>query len=107
MSVFKINSKIKDINEGVSQLRDIPDALLLDVRSAAEYASGHIPGSVNVPLQALEKISDVADSFEQPIFVYCKSGIRSAQARQALLEMGYSNVSNLGGIMAYSGALEY
>ena len=98
--------KQPDINQGVKEFRQREGALLLDVRTPQEYREGHIPGSKNVPLQQLDKISSVADNKNIPLFVYCYSGGRSRQAASMLQYMGYSNVQNIGGITAYSGKVE-
>ena len=73
--------------------------VLLDVRTAAENIEKRIPGSVLIPVeeikkQATEKLKDK----DAAIFVYCRSGNRSAIAAQALANMSYTNVYDLGGI---------
>ena len=98
--------KQPDINKGVLEYRDTGGAVLLDVRTPQEYREGHIPGSKNVPLQQLDKITSVADNKNVPLFVYCYSGGRSRQAASMLQHMGYHNVHNIGGITAYSGKVE-
>ena len=95
-----------DINKGVMEYRNTDGAVLLDVRTSQEYQEGHIPGSKNVPLQQLDKISSVIDNKNVPMFVYCYSGGRSRQATSMLQHMGYTNVQNIGGIAAYSGKVE-
>ena len=95
--------KQPDINKGVREYRNTNGAVLLDVRTPQEYREGHIPGSKNVPLQQLDKISSVADNKNVPLFVYCYSGGRSRQAASMLQHMGYTNVQNIGGITAYQG----
>lgn len=98
--------KQPDINQGIKEYRTVSGAVLLDVRTLGEYREGHIPGSKNVPLQQLEKVTSVAANKETPLFVYCYSGARSRQAVAALMRMGYENVKNIGGIVAYSGKVE-
>ena len=95
-----------DINEGIMEYEVIDGAFLLDVRSEQEYYEGHIPGSVNVPLQAIDKVASLIENKNAPLYVYCQSGIRSAQASDRLRQMGYSNVKNIGGFAAYSGKVE-
>lgn len=71
--------------------------LLLDVRTPEEFATGHIQGAVNIPVQSLEsRLSEVPD--DQPIVVYCRSGNRSAQASQILVQAGYNGIYDLGGV---------
>ena len=98
--------KQADINQGVKKYAATPGAVLLDVRTSEEYREGHIPGSKNVPLQAIDKVSSVAENKDTVLFVYCYSGARSRQAAGLLQRMGYTNVNNIGGIAAYAGKVE-
>ena len=95
--------KQPDINQGVKDYKATPGAVLLDVRTTQEYESGHIPGSKNIPLQAIDKVASVAENKDTVLYVYCQSGARSRQATSMLQGMGYTNVKNIGGIAAYSG----
>ena len=95
-----------DINQGVKEYRAVPQAILLDVRTPEEYRGGHIPGSKNVPMRQIEKITSVAEKKETPLFVYCQSGARSRQAVSLLQRMGYENVNDIGGMAAYRGEVE-
>jgi rhodanese-related sulfurtransferase len=95
-----------DINQGVIQCQNTPGAVLVDVRERDEYAAGHIPGSKNVPLSALSAIVGVCPDQDAPLFVYCLSGARSRRATAQLESMGYTQVTNLGGINRYRGELE-
>ena len=90
-----------------SELENTPSAVLLDVRTPEEYREGHIPGSNNVPLQSLDKVTGLVNHQDTPMFAYCYSGARSAQAVSALQRMGYTNVKNIGGIAAYAGKVEH
>lgn len=98
--------KQPDISQGIKEYQSTPSAVLLDVRTPQEYRDGHIPGSKNVPLQSLDKVLGFVNNQDTPLFVYCYSGARSAQAVSALRRMGYSNIKNIGGIAAYSGKVE-
>ena len=98
--------KQKDINEGIKEYQSVSGAVLLDVRTPQEYKEGHVPESTNVPLQTIDKITSVVKIKETPLYVYCYSGSRSSQAVNALKHMGYSNVTNIGGISSYSGKVE-
>lgn len=95
-----------DINMGFEKYRSEAHALLLDVRTPVEYHQGHLPGSVNLPLQTLDKADEIADNEEVPLYVYCRSGARSRQAAMVLQAMGYANVTNIGGMSAYTGKVE-
>ena len=76
-----------NINEAVQEYRDTPNAVLLDVREADEFRSGHIPGAVNQPLSEIDKIKLAKD---KPLYVYCLHGSRSKRAVGILKRMGYS-----------------
>ena len=95
-----------DMNQGVKDYQATSGAVLLDVRTPEEYREGHIPGSKNVPLQSLDKVTGFVNNQDTPVFVYCHSGARSAQAVSVLEGMGYTNVKNIGGIAAYAGKVE-
>ncbi len=98
--------KAPDINQGVEEFKATDGAVLLDVRTPGEYREGHIPGSKNIPLQALDEAEEIIENKDTPIFVHCLSGSRSRQAALILRQMGYSNVKNIGGISAYRGKVE-
>lgn len=77
--------------------------LLVDVRTAAEFASGHLAGAVNIPVEALSgRLSEI--SADQPVVVYCRSGNRSASAAALLRQAGYTRVLDLGGIIDWQAA---
>lgn len=75
-------------------------AQLVDVRSAQEFAMGAIPGSLNVPLQAIHLAEQHLDK-NRPVIVYCASGMRSSQAHGMLCQLGFDAVHNLGSINKY------
>ena len=95
-----------DINQGVKEFSRQKDAVLLDVRTPQEYRDGRIPGSKNLPLQAIDKAESIVENKDTALYVYCHSGARSSQAVRFLQHMGYSNVNNIGGIAAYRGKVE-
>ena len=95
-----------DINQGVKEYSTTDGAVLLDVRTPDEYRQGHIPGSKNVPLQSIDKVTVMINNKATPIFVHCLSGARSRQAAAVLQQLGYTNVKNIGGISAYTGKVE-
>ena len=74
--------------------------VILDVREQYEYDESHIPGAVLLPLgQVEEKAQEVLPDKEQLILVYCRSGRRSKQAAEALVQLGYTNIKEFGGII--------
>jgi rhodanese-related sulfurtransferase len=81
------------------------DFLLIDVRTPEEFASGHLAGAVNIPVDQLEaRLSEVSD--DRPIVVYCRSGNRSHTASLILEDAGYSSgIYDIdGGVIAWSAA---
>lgn len=72
-------------------------AIILDVRSKAEYATGHIKNSINIPVDQLEKNLDRFKDKNQVIITCCASGMRSGSAKNILQSKGYANVHNGGG----------
>jgi rhodanese-related sulfurtransferase len=72
-------------------------AIIVDVRSKAEYAAGHIKGSVNISLDTLGSSLGKLSDKNKPIITCCASGMRSASAKNLLLSRGYKQVYNGGG----------
>ncbi len=93
--------------EAQQMIEEHKDALILDVRTAAEYESGHIPNAVNLSNEDIQagKVDSLKDK-SQLIMVYCRSGNRSRQAAQKLAELGYTNVVDFGGIQSWQGDIE-
>ncbi len=75
--------------------------MIVDVRTPAEYAEGHIAGAVNLPLQTIETwYKDLPK--DKPVYLYCRSGNRSQQAAEFLKKKGFSNIFNeKGGLIAW------
>jgi phage shock protein E len=71
-------------------------ARLVDVRSAGEFAAGHIAGAINIPVGEVARRAGEIGSAEKPVVVYCASGVRSAAAARTLKAKGFVNVKNLG-----------
>lgn len=80
-------------------------ALLLDVRSPEEFASGHIAGAAHIPIgeldRRLDEVAALAGGKDKPVVVYCRSGARSGRAKAMLLAEGYLQVTNLGSMDAW------
>jgi len=72
-------------------------AIILDVRSKGEFASGHIKGSINISVDTLKSNLDKLKNKNSPIITCCASGMRSASAKSILLANGYTKVYNGGG----------
>ncbi len=90
--------------ETAKMMQSATDYIVLDVRTEQEYASGHIPGAVNIPNETIASgaIQQLPDK-EQLILVYCRSGNRSKQASEKLVNLGYTNIVEFGGINDWSG----
>lgn len=105
MGIFDFFKRV-DINTGVQEFQQTKDAVLLDVRTSGEYREGHIPGSKNLDVSRIRNAGSVIRDKHTPLFVYCYSGSRSAQATSVLKAMGYTNVNNIGGISGWRGKIE-
>lgn len=71
-------------------------ACLLDVRSPAEFAAGHVAGALNIPVGEVARRAAEVGPTDRPVVLYCASGTRSAIARRALRAAGYKQAYNLG-----------
>lgn len=79
---------------------------LVDVREPDEFAQGHIPGAINMPLSTLAASMNAIANRDEVLYVYCLSGGRSGRACNALRQAGFTNVTNIGGIKSYRGPIE-
>ncbi len=102
MGLFDLFGKSTKMADGLAEAAETPGSVILDVRNPQEYKSGHIPGSINLPL---DRVHTIKISKGKPLFVYCHSGARSAHAVSILNKNGY-NAKNIGGIASYNGPLE-
>ena len=105
---IKLTYKSVSMDEGLKMMADSSDYILLDVRRPDEFAAGHIPGAVLFTNELMTKADaeKLLPNKSQRIYVYCRSGRRSKEASQKLVEYGYSNVIEIGGILDYSGVIE-
>ena len=87
--------------EEAKQIMDNEEGyIILDVRTQEEYDEGHIPGAVVISHEEIaEKAEGVLTDKDQLILVYCRSGRRSKIAAEALVELGYTNIKEFGGII--------
>lgn len=95
------------MNDAMDLMENESDYVILDVRTLEEYNEKHILGAINIPNESIgtEEIDALPDK-EQLIFVYCRSGNRSRQASEKLVELGYTNIIEMGGIGDWSGEFE-
>lgn len=100
---IKLTYKSVSMDEGLKMMADSSDYILLDVRRPDEFASGHIPRAVLFTNELMTNASaeKLLPNKNQRIFVYCRSGRRSKEASQKLVDYGYSNVIEIGGILDY------
>ena len=77
---------------------------IVDVRTPEEYASGHIPNAICIPNESIGKQppTELSDK-KQLLLIYCRSGRRSKEAANKLVELGYENVVDFGGIIDWPG----
>lgn len=93
-------SKKLTAEEGKAFLAKTPGAILLDVRTPAEYKELRIPGSLLIPVDELpNRLSELHKDPAKPIVVYCRSGNRSATAAAILVKAGFPAVYDMGGII--------
>ena len=92
--------------EAVNIMQTEENYVILDVRTAQEFASGHIPGAALLPNETIgtEDIPLLPDK-DQLILVYCRSGNRSKQAAEKLAQLGYTNIVDFGGINSWTGEI--
>lgn len=77
---------------------------IVDVRTPQEYAEKHIPGAINIPVESIgdKKPVELANT-EDELIVYCRTGVRSKQASDKLVGLGYQHVNDMGGIVDWTG----
>ena len=87
--------------EEAKQIMDTEEGyIILDVRTQEEYDEGHIPGAIVISHEEIaEKAEEMLPDKNQLILVYCRSGRRSKIAAEALVELGYTNIKEFGGII--------
>ena len=92
------------VNITAEQAKEIMDSqedyIILDVRTQDEFDESRIPGAILIPHNEItEKAEDLLTNKDQLILVYCRSGRRSKLAAEALVELGYNNIKEFGGII--------
>lgn len=97
-----VNQKITPADFQATFVDGGAEHMLVDVRTPEEFASGHIPGAVNIPVQELQsRLQEIPQ--DTAVVLYCRSGNRSNQAAGILGGAGYPEVYDLGGIGAWAG----
>ena len=83
------------------------ESLIIDVRTENEWNNGYIENAKHIPVSDLKKrLSEIQAFKDQPIFTYCAAGKRAERAKILLIENGFTNVTNLGGIQDASKKLD-
>ena len=94
------NSYQQITQEEAKEMMDTQEVVVLDVREQDEFDAGHIPGAVLLPVGAITKETAAAiiPKLDSVVLIYCRSGNRSKTASQALVDLGYTNIYEFGGI---------
>lgn len=83
----------------IEQKQDFNSPIVVDVRTVEEFEEGAYPDAINIPLDELMyRFEELGDNAAREIVVYCATGARSAYAQRMLMQVGYSNVKNGGGL---------
>ena len=94
-------------DEAMKMLQENESYILLDVRTMEEYKEGHIKDAICIPNETIDDtVVDTLTDMDQLIFVYCRSGRRSKEAAQKLVDMGYTKIYDIGGIIDWKGEIE-
>ena len=93
-----------NMDEAITMMEEESGYIILDVRTPEEYAEKHIPNAINVPNESIGTVEvlELPDK-DQLILVYCRSGNRSKQASEKLVELGYTQIVEFGGINDWPG----
>ena len=91
-------------DEAAERMAEETDYILLDVRTEEEFAAEHIPGAICIPNETIgdSAIPELPDK-DQTIFIYCRSGNRSKDAAEKLVNLGYTHIIEFGGINDWNG----
>ena len=101
------SAKYVSMNEIVKIMEENKNYIILDVRTFEEYNEGHIPNAICIPNETIDKnVVEKLPNKEQLILIYCRSGNRSKQATEKLLNLGYTNLVEFGGIIDWKGKIE-
>lgn len=100
----KVAKETSYVNITAQEAKELMDReegyVILDVRTEEEYAQGHIPGAILIPDYEIDtKAEDILKDKNQMLLVYCRSGRRSKNAAQVLLNLGYTDIREFGGII--------
>ena len=97
--LFYVIKMLNKANPELVRTKMKQKAKLIDVRSPGEFAGGSVPGAINIPVDQLGSNIAKAGSKNEPVVVFCASGMRSANAKRILESAGFTDVTNGGGVM--------
>ena len=96
----------KITSDEAKKMMETQKVIVVDVRTLEEYNEGHIPNAISIPLETIENEAEVKlKNKDDLILVYCRSGRRSREAALKLIEKGYTNVIDFGGIQDWNGEI--
>ena len=96
----------KITSDEAKKMMETQKAIVVDVRTLEEYNEGHIPNAISVPLETIENEAETKlKNKDDLILVYCRSGRQSREAALKLIEKGYTNVIDFGGIKDWNGEI--
>lgn len=97
--------KVAKVNKiSCNDINTVKNAVLIDVRTVEEFNEGHLDNAINVSSTVIKfNIKAHVTDLETPIIVYCRSGRRSAESADILVNLGYKNVYDMGGITTCNG----
>lgn len=105
-NLFKKNYFVLPMSKAKQNIENDSSIIIIDVRTPEEYKNGHIPKAINLALDKIDKAKDKIKDPDSVLYVYCLSGARSSQACNYLSKIGYTNVTNIGGIGSWTGPLK-
>jgi len=99
------NIKSMTMAQAFQMINNNNNILIIDVRTTNEYNRGHISGSINIPIDDIDTITDIITDRKAKLFIHCASGSRSNRASHKLISMGYVDVTNIGALSDWPGEL--
>ena len=100
ISFVGLASEVTDVTQADVLNADNKDWLIIDVRSAEEYAEGHVPGAINIAHSEMaDNLDKILAHKNKPVVVYCRSGYRAGKAAKVLLKNDFTEVKHLDGDM--------
>lgn len=97
VAAFLLFKRLTQVSPATARAWLSQGALVIDVRTEAEFRGRHLPGAINIPLDRLgDEIARRAPDKEQPLLLHCLSGTRSGMGKSTLQKLGYQHVFNLG-----------